>query len=66
MIAYLREQVKLLEKHPEIGRRGRLAGTRELVAGRFPYVVAYRQRGPEVEVLLVVHTTRRWPDEMPK
>jgi len=32
----------LLADHPAMGRPGRIAGTRELVIVRYPYIVAYR------------------------
>ena len=48
--------------HPRIGRSGRVTGSRELVIAGTPYIVAYRVRGRTVELLGVVHTSRRWPD----
>lgn len=54
-------QVMKLADHPEIGRRGRIAGTRELVISGLPYVVPYRIAGAQVEVLRVYHTARSWP-----
>jgi toxin ParE1/3/4 len=65
VISHLREQARLLPEHPEIGRPGRLPGTRELVVVRFPYILAYRECGADIEILLVVHTSRRWPDRLP-
>jgi toxin ParE1/3/4 len=51
--------IRSLERHPEMGRAGRVAGTRELVAA--PYVVAYRLKSERVEVLAVIHGARKWP-----
>lgn len=65
VISHLREQARLLPQHPEIGRPGRLPGTRELVVVRFPYILAYRERGADLEILLVVHTSRLWPEQLP-
>ena len=65
VISHLREQARELLHHPEIGRAGRLPGTRELVVLRFPYILAYRERGADIEILLVVHTSRLWPDQLP-
>jgi toxin ParE1/3/4 len=42
-----------------------LPGTRELIVSRYPYIIAYRERGTAVEILLVVHTSRRWPEQLP-
>ena len=38
-------QIDDLARFPEIGRPGRVEGTRELVVTRTPYVVAYRSFG---------------------
>jgi toxin ParE1/3/4 len=53
----------LLSEHPKIGRRGRVAGTRELVIARTPFVVVYRVRAkPErVEIIRVLHGAQKWP-----
>ena len=54
----------LLPQNPAIGRPGRILGTRELVVGHLPYVIAYRVRDKDVEVLRVLHTSRAWPEEL--
>jgi addiction module RelE/StbE family toxin len=46
---------------PAVGRPGRVLGTRELVIGGLPYVVPYRLREKDIEILRVLHTSRRWP-----
>lgn len=46
--------------HPEIGRPGRIPGTRELIAHQ-RYFLLYEIAGDTVSVLAVVHTSRRWP-----
>ena len=53
-----------LPKRPAIGRPGRVLGTRELVIGRLPYVLPYRVREMDIEILRVLHTSRRWPYEL--
>ena len=64
VILELIDQVEnLLPRHPGIGRPGRVPGTRELVIGRLPYVVPYRLRDQQIEVLCVLHTSRRWPEK---
>ena len=64
VILELIEQTEVsLTKHPAIGRPGRIIGTRELVMGSLPYVIPYRVRGGDIEVLRVLHTSRRWPDD---
>ncbi|MCA0175268.1 MAG: type II toxin-antitoxin system RelE/ParE family toxin [Proteobacteria bacterium] len=46
--------------HPELGRRGRIAGTRELVAHR-NYILVYDVEGEQVRVLRLLHAARQWP-----
>ncbi len=52
--------IDALARHPEMGRRGRVAGTRELVVS--PYIVAYRVKRGAIEVVAIIHAARRWPD----
>ena len=53
-----------LPVHPAFGRAGRVIGTRELVIGELPYVIPYRVRGQDIEILRVLHTSRRWPEKL--
>jgi toxin ParE1/3/4 len=53
------ESVEQLVSHPSIGRPGRVPGTRELVVAATPYIVPYRVRGQEIEILRVYHSARR-------
>ncbi|MCL2122788.1 MAG: type II toxin-antitoxin system RelE/ParE family toxin [Desulfovibrionaceae bacterium] len=57
--AHIRARVAELAKHPEIGRPGRVFGTRELVIEKYPYLVPYRIRDKEVQVLRVFHTSQK-------
>ena len=50
-VAYLRD-------HPEIGRAGRIPGTRELIIPGLPYIVPYRVRSDVIEILGVLHTSQ--------
>jgi toxin ParE1/3/4 len=52
----------LLPNSPELGRPGRVPGTRELVIPRAPYIVPYRLVGNTIQVLRVFHSARRWPE----
>jgi toxin ParE1/3/4 len=52
--------IEALTRHPEMGRAGQVTGTRELIA--FPHVVAYRLKGGAVEILAILHGSRKWPD----
>ena len=54
--------VSQLEEYPEIGRIGRVRGTFELVIHDLPYIVPYRIKKNEVQILSVFHTLRKWPE----
>ena len=58
----IRQRLRLLADHPEIGRPGRIVGTRELMITGTSYIVPYRVRDGEVEIVAVFHGARRWPD----
>jgi len=49
---------------PNIGRPGRIQGTRELVIGRTPYLVAYRVSEDTVTIVRFLHGARRWPKRL--
>jgi toxin ParE1/3/4 len=53
--------VKRLGIMPRSGRPGRIAGTREAVVPRTPYIVAYQVSPTAVEVLGIWHGAREWP-----
>jgi toxin ParE1/3/4 len=60
----IREQVKLLAIYPEIGRPGRVRGTREFVVQGTPYIAAYRNAAGIVTVLRLLHGARLWPRKL--
>jgi len=51
-----------LGKFPEAGRTGRVKGTREVPVVDYPYVVVYRIKGEELQILTIRHTSRQWPE----
>lgn len=57
--------VRRLGAAPHLGRPGRVPGTRELGLVRVPYILAYRVTAGVVEILRVLHTSRRWPRRLP-
>jgi addiction module RelE/StbE family toxin len=61
--AEILEQVESLVTNPLRGRVGRIEGTRELIIGRYPYMVPYRVHGKEIQLLGVLHERRNWPAE---
>jgi toxin ParE1/3/4 len=54
--------IDVVEQYPNLGRQGRIDGTRELVITGTPFIVFYRLRKSQVEILGVLHAARKWPD----
>ncbi len=60
----IRKQTNLLAIYPEIGRPGRVRGTRELVITGTPYIAAYRFAGDALTILRLLHGARLWPRKL--
>ncbi|MYE85608.1 MAG: type II toxin-antitoxin system RelE/ParE family toxin [Gammaproteobacteria bacterium] len=52
-----------LEEHPRMGRKGRVEGTLELIVPGLPYIVPYRIKDGDIQILSVFHAARRWPEQ---
>lgn len=59
----MREQIETLRLFPERCRIGRVAGTKEYVLSRLPYVAVVHMDGQTVYVLNLIHTARKIPVE---
>ena len=66
--AHIDEQIafsaRRLVEFPESGRIGRVAGTRELVIPRTPYIAAYVVIEDKVRILRVLHGAQVWPEQL--
>lgn len=62
VILRIESALKALRGYPEIGRPGRVEGTRELVIPDTPFIIAYRLTARSIEILAVMHGHRRWPE----
>ena len=60
----LLEAIERLAQLPNLGRPGRVAGTRELVVPGAPYIIPYRLRGDRLEVVAVFHARQKWPKQL--
>jgi toxin ParE1/3/4 len=49
-----------LRAFPNLGRPGRVQGTRELVLAR-PFLAVYEVGEQEVQILRILHGARQWP-----
>lgn len=50
-----------LEIFPDIGKPGRVSGTRELPLTKYPYTLVYRVRPSKVIIYAVMHHARKYP-----
>ena len=60
----LLDAVERLAELPNLGRPGRVAGTRELMMPGTRYVIPYRLRGNRLEVIAVFHGRQKWPKNL--
>ncbi|MCR4295413.1 MAG: type II toxin-antitoxin system RelE/ParE family toxin [Elusimicrobia bacterium] len=63
-IERIRKALEAARRHPEIGRPGRVHGTRELIIPGTPFIAAYRVKAKRIEVLSIIHGARRWPEAL--
>ena len=61
----IQNSVEMLKSFPEMGRHGRVEGTRELIISSTPYLAAYRIIGNTVYILRILHGAQPWPDVTP-
>jgi toxin ParE1/3/4 len=43
-------------------KSGRVEGTKELIISNSPYMIIYRVKGESVEILRILHTSKRYPE----
>jgi addiction module RelE/StbE family toxin len=55
------QAILALRSMPYRGRAGREEGTRELVLPRLPYVVVYRVKDTDIEILHIYHGAQNRP-----
>jgi toxin ParE1/3/4 len=61
LVFKIRAATNKLASYPAMGRPGRVDGTKELVILGSPYLVIYRVKGQRVEILRVLHGSRKYP-----
>lgn len=63
LVKTLFESVNLLAEQPHLGRAGRVSGTREWLVPGTHYVIPYRVKNNQVEILRVFHQSRKMPNQ---
>jgi toxin ParE1/3/4 len=61
LLAVIKERAVLLQNNPHMGRTGRVDGTRELVIAGTEYILPYRVKDNQIQILAVFHGARQWP-----
>ena len=54
------QAAKTLEKHPMLGQRGKVSGTRDFIVHK-NYRLVYQLKEDTIWLLALVHTARQWP-----
>ncbi len=54
----IEQSLMLLESAPYIGRKGQLAGVRELLVRGLPFLIIYQIKDVDIQVLTIFHTSR--------
>lgn len=64
IIERIEKSIDSIRKHPQLGRPGRVDGTRELIIPGTAFIVPYRIKNNKLEILAVIHGARCWPDSL--
>ncbi len=62
VVAEIRRSALQLVNFPRIGRRGQVAGTREQVIIKYPFLLVYRIVGRRVRIGRVLHQHQKYPE----
>jgi addiction module RelE/StbE family toxin len=58
----IKERAVLLQDNPLIGRLGRIEDTRELVLTGTQFILPYRVKNQQIQILAVFHGAKQWPE----
>ncbi len=61
LIHLIEKTVGQLEQLPSLGRVGRVSETREILVPYSPFVIVYRERRTQIQILRVLHSSQKWP-----
>lgn len=58
LMAFLFKSIESLELWPNLGKSGRLSGTRELSLSKYPFIIVYRYQQQFIEILGIFHASQ--------
>lgn len=65
VVKYIIDKIEtFLAPNPCCGRAGRVAGTRELVLTKYPYIIPYLVKKDVIYIVRVLHTSRKWQNNL--
>jgi len=64
IIDRIEQSVTLLQQFPQMGRPGKIPGTKELVISQTPFILPYRITATTIEILAVIHGAQQWDDRL--
>jgi len=62
IIDRIEQSLKSLKQFPQMGRPGKVPGTKELVIPKTPFILPYRITEKTIEILAVIHGSQQWDD----
>ncbi len=62
MVHRIQDATERLKRHPQMGKPGRVQGTRELVIAGSHYIVVYILSDSGIHIVAVIHSAMRWLD----
>ena len=60
-IGRIEKSIETLLSYPLLGKKGRVAGTREFVVVNTPFVVIYRVKVGVLQILSILHASKKYP-----
>ena len=60
LLAEIKARAITRQDNPQLGRVGRVNGTRELVLTGTHYILPYRVKNQQIQILAVFRTARKW------
>ena len=61
----IERQTGLLLDQPDLGRKGRVKGMRELAITGSPFIAVYRVMGERIQIFRLLHGAQQWPEKSP-
>jgi addiction module RelE/StbE family toxin len=60
-LARILEAIEKVRVFPNMGKKGSVRGTREFVFADLPFMLIYRPTKSAIEIIALLHTSRKWP-----